>query len=231
MKFRKRILEEARELSGAEKIALGGLGGAGLGALYHFAGDAGEGLQQDRTNELANWFNNQAREDVGAAKTIDKDSFTDLRDAVIQKGIPGVMKPLSWISGHTEDMGLGKTDSDLQVELTKLLKENPGVKLIPQPGAISDKLVINGQEVPISGASDNVYNEFKNNNILDSLKLKDTELQKEIQNLPSIRAKQDEMINDISDAKSDSLRNSLMGGTAAGLAGGFAARQASKNKQ
>jgi len=225
MNFKNRTLEENDSTKMARNLALGGLGGAALGGLYNMSTDGAEDLQGERTQELANWFNNNAREELGAAGALDKDTYTDLRDAVIQKNLPDFMKPVSWVTGHTEDMGLFDDDKKNEITIQRILKAHPEIKLYDQPGTMLPRVIAGDHEINFGPKSDYEYDDYKNEKILDALKASDEELQQGIQKTPELAIKQGAMIDSINNATKDSYMNKALIGAGLGAGAGFAKRK------
>ena len=225
MNFKNRTLEENDSSKMARNLALGGLGGAALGGLYNMATNGAEDLQGERTQELANWFNNNAREELGAAGALDKDTYTDLRDAIIHQNLPSFMKPISWGTGHTEDMGLFNSDNENEIAIQRILKAHPEIKLYDQPGIMTPRVTVGDHEINFGLRSDDEYSDYKSEKILDALKANDKELQQDIQKTPELAIKQGAMIDNINNAVKDSYINKALIGAGLGAGVGFAKRK------
>ncbi len=246
MTFKKRLLEEGigdawdktKEFTKNNAGLAAGLGGLGAGALYNYATSGAEDLAGERAQDAADWKTNEARDQLTSGRTLDKDTFTDLRDNIINRqetGL-GVPSPFPYLTGQKEDMSW-ETNNQLDANRARMIAENPKIRLDYEPNAGKDILdfenrgKINDFQINHYGNSDQEYKDYVNMVKNQNINMTDADIQSGIDSNAKLASTQADMQADIKDSTPDSYRNAMLGGAALGAGGTYAARKLKERNQ
>jgi hypothetical protein len=246
MSFRERYLEEAidwervKDFSKRNAGILAGVGGAGLGAAYNYLTGGADQLQQERAQELAQYINKDSTGDLVNSNALSKDDFTTARDAFIRGagydgssgfGLRILARPMSWLSGQTEDFSL-KNAEDSTKELLQFQKEHPEARIqISSNGITRPDMKIDNYEINPYKRSDVAYEDYLKDQEYKFKTMSPDERLKFIEKNPELSDKLKEMQNAATDkeATKDSYTRAIVGGALLG-AGGHAAGKFAKRK-
>jgi len=256
MNFKQRLVEEAfedfgqklksgigsvyaktKEFAGNNPGVAAGISGAAAGALYNYLNGGAEDLQQERVQELNNYIEKDSNSDLFNAKHLSKDDFTDLRDNFIHSAdydssIGPIPTPVSWMSGQTEDLYPFTSRGGHQENIQEWIKKHPDINIetIKQPGFVRNEMTVDDFKIKPYGNSDDQYAAYSEEKLNNIKNMSQPEKAAEIEKIPELKTKVDEMRNDIGNSTRDSYLHSTLGGAALGAGGVFAKRKLDERK-
>jgi hypothetical protein len=229
MGFKERILEENfLEKTGnfikQHPILSAGLGGTAAGMAYNYFSDGADNLANERTADLKNWMNNDAKNIMMNKELLDKDTFTDARDNWMHAA--GKADGWSYLSGKTEDMHPFMDKAAHQAELQKMAAHNPYIALD------NGKAVVNGDyQFNPEATSDNDYDKYRaslNSKFKNMSGDEFADRFNKDQNL--VRELKDQQ-SSINHSTGDSYFHKALGGAALGAGSAYAAKKYREKKE
>jgi hypothetical protein len=228
-KFKERILEEGvMDFAKQNPYLSLGVGGALAGTALNYFGDGAESLEASRKEDLEDWKNTDAREALANKITMDKDTYTDIRDPYYRLAHPDEGLSDRYIRGRTEDINLFDNPTEDKNNVINMAKENEKYNAVFKDG----KLTIGGHEVGVGAddTSDKDYDNYHSGVRAQMNTLNDTELSNKIAADKALNSEEYTREADIKNAARDSYLQKGLGGAALGTAGVFAKRKLDEKK-
>jgi len=233
MGFKDRMVDTFQNSTNStgKKLAVGAGLGTIAGLANHFLGDGAQELEQHRIQDVNDYIERGAKEDLKSKINLDKDTFTDARDAFLRSS--GQKTPFGYMSGQVEDISF-KNGPESKAELIGIQSSHPDSEINvtenPNGPSTNPEMKIGDFKVDPNERSDVEYERYKigGENRIEGFN--QNEMVDHINSHKDLSSKLTNLQNRVISSKGDNLASNLTTGLIAGGAAGLASSKSFRDR-